>query len=42
MQQVIDVVRKNPLFPPPGFEVKMGCSYERRTDGTGMAGWKSW
>ena len=36
MQKVIDVISRNPLFPPPGFEVKMGCSFERRTDTTGI------
>jgi hypothetical protein len=36
LHKVIEVVRKNPLFPPSGFEVKMGCSFERRTDGTGI------
>lgn len=36
MQKVIDVISRNPLFPAPGFEVKMGCSFERRTDTTGI------
>lgn len=36
LQRVIDVIRKDPVMPPPGFEVKMGCEYERRTDGTGI------
>jgi hypothetical protein len=36
MQRVIDVLRRDPLLPPPGFEVKMGCSFERRTDSTGI------
>ena len=36
MKQVIAVLKQNPLLPPPGFEIKMGCSFERRTDGTGI------
>ena len=36
MQKVIDVLARNPVFPPPGFEVKMSCSFERRTDTTGI------
>jgi hypothetical protein len=36
MERVIDVLRRDPLLPPPGFEVKMGCSFERRTDTTGI------
>jgi hypothetical protein len=36
LERVMDVIRRNPAFPPPGFEIKMGCSFERRTDTTGI------
>ena len=36
LQQVISVLKRNPLMPPPGFEIKLGCTFERRTDTTGI------
>lgn len=36
LEQVIAVLNTNSLFPPPGFEIAMSCSFERRTDGTGI------
>jgi hypothetical protein len=36
LQNVMEVIKRNPAFPPQGFEVKMGCSFERRTDTTGI------
>ncbi len=36
LEKVIDVISRSPMFPPPGFELKLGCSYERRTDGSGI------
>jgi hypothetical protein len=36
LEKVIGVLRANPMFPPPGFEIAMDCSFERRSDGTGI------
>src|SRR4051794_4006328 len=36
LEKIIDVLRRDPMMPPPGIEISMSCGYERRTDGSGI------
>lgn len=36
LDKVIAIVRRSPGFAPSGFETQLGCTFERRTDTTGI------
>lgn len=36
LNQILDVMRRDPAFPPPGHRVRVQCGFQKRTDGSGL------